>query len=164
MSEEPATYHPWSTYLEAREEARRLGDRRVGTDHLLLGLLHDPSIASAFDVSPERAREAIASLDRRALSSIGVDVAFEAPALPPGPMPPRPTIKAVFTGRLPLTPEAKACLRAVRPPRRREGFTPELIALPILDTRPPDPGAALLDALEVDRPAVRARLMDRLAA
>ena len=164
MTRKPDPYHPWSTYIEAREEARRLGDRRVGTDHLLLGLLHDPSIASAFDVSPEQAHEALASLDRAALGSVGIDVAFEAPALAPGPMPARPTVKAVLTGRLPLTPAATTCLRPVRPRHHRERFRPERIALALLEMRSPDPGAVLLDELGVDRGAVRARLLDGLAA
>ena len=35
--------HAWAIYLRASEEARRRGDRRTGTDHLLLDLLEDPS-------------------------------------------------------------------------------------------------------------------------
>lgn len=35
------------TYIRAREEARRRGDIKVGTEHLLLGLLHDHDIGSA---------------------------------------------------------------------------------------------------------------------
>jgi|HubBroStandDraft_6_1064221.scaffolds.fasta_scaffold26237_5 hypothetical protein len=48
MSKRPETphsrerYHPWSTYIAAREEARRRGDRRVGTEHLLVALLENP--------------------------------------------------------------------------------------------------------------------------
>jgi hypothetical protein len=37
-------HHAWAIYLRASEEARRRGDRRTGTDHLLLALLEDPSI------------------------------------------------------------------------------------------------------------------------
>jgi hypothetical protein len=40
----PEVLHPWAIYLRASEEARRRGDRRTGTDHLLLALLEDPSI------------------------------------------------------------------------------------------------------------------------
>lgn len=35
-------YHPWTTYIDAREEAHRRGDVKVGTDHLVLALLRDP--------------------------------------------------------------------------------------------------------------------------
>ncbi|HKR98147.1 MAG TPA: Clp protease N-terminal domain-containing protein, partial [Candidatus Dormibacteraeota bacterium] len=38
-------YHPWTTYVYAREEARLRGDRRVGTEHLVLGLLREPDLA-----------------------------------------------------------------------------------------------------------------------
>ena len=40
----PETLHAWAICLQACEEARRRGDRRYGTDHLLLALLEDPSI------------------------------------------------------------------------------------------------------------------------
>ncbi|MHB1833596.1 MAG: Clp protease N-terminal domain-containing protein, partial [Solirubrobacteraceae bacterium] len=39
--------NPWSTYIDAREEARRRGDRKVGTEHLILGLLSEPLLAQA---------------------------------------------------------------------------------------------------------------------
>jgi hypothetical protein len=38
-------YHPWTTYVYAREEARRRGDGCVGTEHLVLGLLREPDLA-----------------------------------------------------------------------------------------------------------------------
>ena len=41
----PEVLHVWAIYLRASEEARRRGDRRTGTDHVLLALLEDPSIA-----------------------------------------------------------------------------------------------------------------------
>ena len=40
----PGTLHAWAICLQAAEEARRRGDRRYGTDHVLLALLEDPSI------------------------------------------------------------------------------------------------------------------------
>jgi Clp amino terminal domain, pathogenicity island component len=60
----------------AAEEAGRRGDRRLGTDHLLLGLLHDAdsSAARALGVSLESARGASDALDRAALAAVGVDV------------------------------------------------------------------------------------------
>ena len=35
-------YHPWTTYVDARQEARRRGDHKVGTEHLVLALLMEP--------------------------------------------------------------------------------------------------------------------------
>ena len=38
----PAVLHPWAIYLRASEEARRRGDRRTGTDHVLLAVVFLP--------------------------------------------------------------------------------------------------------------------------
>jgi predicted RNA-binding protein len=38
-------YHPWTTFIYARQEARRRGDRKVGTEHLVLALMREPGIA-----------------------------------------------------------------------------------------------------------------------
>jgi len=53
-------------YLRASEEARRRGDRRTGTDHILLALFEDPSIEVALGVSLQQARQALESLDHEA--------------------------------------------------------------------------------------------------
>ncbi len=53
----PEVHHAWAIYLQASEEARRRGDRRTGTDHLLLALLEDPSIEVVLGVSLQQARE-----------------------------------------------------------------------------------------------------------
>ena len=58
-------YHPWTTYVYAREEARRRGDRRVGTEHLVLGLLREPDIAQVLGCDLGAAREALDTMDRR---------------------------------------------------------------------------------------------------
>ncbi len=59
----------------ATEEARRRGDRRLGTDHLLLALLHDPDSgpARALGVDLESARAASDALDRAALTAVGIE-------------------------------------------------------------------------------------------
>ena len=44
---EPEVLHGWHVALQASEEARRRGDRRTGTDHVLLALLEDPSRPAA---------------------------------------------------------------------------------------------------------------------
>ena len=79
MTTDGTLYHPWTTYIWAREEARRCGDRRVGTDHLLLGLLHDPATVAVLGVSLEQCRQALDSLDRGALESLGLTASLEAP-------------------------------------------------------------------------------------
>ena len=91
MTTDGTVYHPWTTYIWAREEARRCGDRRVGTDHLLLGLLHDPGTVAFLGVSLEQCRQALDSLDREALESLGLTASLEAPPLAMRRMPARPT-------------------------------------------------------------------------
>jgi hypothetical protein len=152
-------YHPWTTYIYAREEARRRGDRRVGTDHLVLGLLHDPEMPSVLGVTLEAGRSALDSLDQEALATLGFAPTFSAPHLPMRETPARPTVHAVLRDRLPLTPAAKAALQqAGKPMRRGKHITAEEVLLRILDARSPDPSAVLLIALGVDGAAVRERL------
>ena len=67
----PEVLHPWTIYMRASEEARRRGDRRTGTDHVLLGLLEDPSIEVLLGVSLQQARQALESLDQEALGALG---------------------------------------------------------------------------------------------
>jgi hypothetical protein len=159
-------YHPWTTYAAAREEARIRGDRRVGTDHLLLGLLRDPEIEEVLHVSPESAREALNALDRAALASIGVIAAFKASPSAGRALPKRPTAKELWKirDRLRLTPAAKTALQeAGRPMRRGKQITAQKVLLALMENRPPDPVATLLGTLGVDVAAVRKRLSDRPA-
>ena len=111
----PETLHAWAIYLQAGEEARRRGDRRTGTDHLLLALFEDPSTEAALGVDLQQAREALESLDHEALGALGLGSGVDAPPLPMRAVPKKPRLQ------------------------------------------PPDPAAALLDALGVDRAAVRQR-------
>ena len=67
----PEMLHAWGLYLQASEEARRRGDRRAGTDHLLLALLEDPSAEAVLGVSLQQARQALESLDHEALGGPG---------------------------------------------------------------------------------------------
>jgi hypothetical protein len=69
LSKPADAYHPWSTYIDAREEARRRGDRKVGTEHLLLGLLREPVLAQALGCDLQTARDALAALDHDALAA-----------------------------------------------------------------------------------------------
>jgi hypothetical protein len=143
----------------ARAEARRVGDRRVGTDHLVLGLLHDPAIAGILDVTIERARDALAAIDRDALAAVGMVASFDAPPLAMQQVPARPTLRVVLQDRIPLTPAAKRALQqAAKPMRRGRHVTPQSVLVQLLDFEQPDPAAVLFQALELDAAAVRARL------
>ena len=70
----PEMLHGWAICLQASEEARRRGDRRTGTDHLLLALLEDPSIEAVLGVSLQQARQALESLDQEPWSPWVVSV------------------------------------------------------------------------------------------
>jgi hypothetical protein len=152
--------HPWTIFMRASEEARRRGDRRTGTDHILLGLLEDPSIEAVVGVSLEQARQALESLDQEALGALGMEFGTDVPALPMRAIPKKPTIRAVMTrDRLRLTPAAKNVLEeAVKPLRRKTQVTAQQVLAQILTLQPPDPAAVLLGALEVNSSEVQRRL------
>ncbi len=153
------TYHPWTTYMWASEEARRRGDRRAGTDHLLLGLLEEPSVEAVLGVSLQEARDALDSLDREALGALGVGPGIDAPELRMHIVPKRPTIKAVIKDRIQMTPAGKKVLQeAGKPMRRGKHITPQQVLARVLDLEPPDPAAVLLGVLGVNTSEVRRRL------
>jgi hypothetical protein len=164
-------YHPWTTFIYAREEARRRGDRRVGTEHLVLGLLREPEIARVLDCDLEAAREALDAMDHDALVAIGIDRALGAPPVPtrePALGGGRPSFKAVLSDRLPLTPVAKRVLEQSGKDRRHrrpdDRWSLHAVLAALLSLAAPDPGAALLDALNVDRDEVSTRLSEPSAA
>src|SRR5262252_8938493 len=113
----PEVLHAWTIYLRASEEARRRGDRRTGTDHVLLALWEDPSIEVVLGVSLQQARQALDSLDQEALGALGLESGTDAPPLPMRAVPKKPTIRAVMRNdRLRMTPAAKKVLEeAVKP-------------------------------------------------
>jgi hypothetical protein len=154
----PEMLHPWTIYMRASEEARRRGDRRTGTDHVLLGLLEDPSIEVVLGVSLQQARQALESLDEEALGALGLGPGTDAPPLSMRAVPKKPTIRAVLKNRLRLTPAAKKVLEeAVKPVRRKTQVTAQMVLAQILALQPPDPAVALLDALAVNASDVRRR-------
>jgi hypothetical protein len=107
----PEVLHGWAVYLRASEEARRRGDRRTGTDHLLLALLEDPSIEIMLGVSLQQARQALESLDHEALGALGMGTGTDAPALPMRAVPKKPRIRDIAQkDRLRMTPAAKKVL------------------------------------------------------
>lgn len=137
----PLTNDAEAVLAHAADEAARRGDRRIGTDHLLLGLLHDPTITSTLGTDVDHARAAATDLDRSALASLGIDL---------GVMPDHGA--AASAGHAPLTSGLRAVItRAVAlasadKPRKAE---PRHLLSALLERTPPDPAAALLDALKL---------------
>jgi hypothetical protein len=156
----PEVLHGWHVALQASEEARRRGDRRTGTDHVLLALLEDPSIEAALGVSLQQARQVLDSLDQEALGALGMGSGLDAPELPMRAVPKKPRIRDIAQkDRLRMTPAAKKVLEeASKPNRRRLKVTAQQVLAQILTLQPPDPAAVLLGALGVHKPEVRRRL------
>jgi len=156
----PELLHGWAIYLRASEEARRRGDRRTGTDHLLLALLEDCSIEGMLGVNLEQARQALDSLDRDALGALGMGFGTDVPPLPMRTLPKKPRIRDIAqSNRLRMAPAAKKVLEeASKPNRRRLYVTAQQVLAQILDLQPPDPAAVLLVALGVNTSEVRHRL------
>ena len=117
----PEMLHGWAIYLQASEEARRRGDRRTGTDHLLLALLEDPSIEAELGVSLAQSRLALDSLDHEALVALGLGSGTDVPELPMRAVPKKPRIRDVAQkDRLRMTPAAKKVLEGASKPNRRK--------------------------------------------
>ncbi|GAA1989164.1 Clp protease N-terminal domain-containing protein [Microbacterium pumilum] len=134
----------------ARREAGRRGDRRIGTEHLLLALLHDRAVAQTVGVDATAAEKAADQLDRDALAAIGLTIGeFEPTGSAGARRVPRMTsgAKSVLQGALVTATAEKA--RAI---------TSRHLLLALLDRHEPDPAAALLDALHVDPSLLRSRL------
>jgi hypothetical protein len=164
-------FNPWATYVYAREEARRRGNRRVGTEDLVLGLLREPDVAQVLGCDLGAAREALDAMDRDALVAIGIDRPLDAPPVPtrePTLGSRRAVLKAALTDHLPATPVAKRAMEeAGRDARHRpakECWSRERVLIALLSLAPPDPAAALFDALDVDRDKVSTRLSAPSAA
>lgn len=134
----------------AVEEARLRGDRRIGTEHLLLGLLHQPDAARILGTDLHAARSILNALDRSALAAIGIDV--EGVDRPPVP---------ASRKRTPFTSGARAVIpRAVAEMKKttNHGITLEHLLLAVLECERPDPAADLIAHLGIDRAVVRERV------
>ncbi len=131
----------------ANAEAQRMGDRAIGTEYITLALLADPEsvTAQALGISLGQARETLQSLDSAALATVGIQ------AVDPGPASPSRV-------RMRLTPAARNVFTDMRSERTARPPKPQHVLLGILERSRPDPAAELLDALGVDREAVRRRL------
>ena len=156
----PETLNAWAICLQASEEARRRGDRRTGTDHILLALFEDPSIEVVLGVSLQQARQALESLDHEALGALGLGSGTDAPPLPMRAVPKKPRLRDVAQkDRLRMTPAAKKVLeKSAKPNRRKLSVTAQQVLAQILTLQPPDPAAVLLGALGVNTSEVRRRL------
>ena len=156
----PEVLHGWAVYLRASEEARRRGDRRTGTEHVLLALFEDPSTEVVLGVSLQQARQALDSLDQEALGALGLASGTDAAPLPMRAVPKKPKLRDIMQkDHLRMTPAAKKVLEeASKPNRRRLYVTAQQVLAQILTLQPPDPAAVLLGALGVNTPEVRRRL------
>jgi hypothetical protein len=156
----PEVLHVWAVALQASEEARRRGDRRTGTEHLLLALLEDRSIEVALGVSLQQGRQALESLDQAALGALGMAFGGHAPPLPVRAVPKKPRLRDVAQkDRLRMTPAAKKVLEeASKLNRRKLQVTAPQVLARILTLQPPDPAAVLLGALGVQPSEIQRRL------
>jgi ATP-dependent Clp protease ATP-binding subunit ClpA len=145
----PPRFGMGRVYLDASAEAVRCGDRRVGTEHLVLALLKDPDSLAAKTLRVElgAARAALQALDRKALRSVGIDEVFDGKVFPGN-----------NTERLRLTPAARNVFSGLRNTAAGERLGVQHVLLALLSLQRPDPAADLIDALEVDRETVRSRL------
>ncbi|WP_245764894.1 Clp protease N-terminal domain-containing protein [Nonomuraea jiangxiensis] len=135
----------------AFQEARQRGDRRVGTEHLLLGTLHDADSARALGVDLAGARAALDELDRAALRLLGLEV---------GDLPQAPR-KHPAVPDTALTSSARAVInQSIRATtlKTRSKEAPRQLVLALLERGRPDPVARLVEQLGIDHAAVRSRI------
>ena len=132
------------------EEAGRRGDRRIGTDHLLMGLLHDDDTATVVGVSVADARSTADALDARALEAIGLPIGDFRPAGQPRKL-----------TRTPLTSGARSVLHrtvAFTTAEHSRRIMPRHLLLALLERDRPDPAAVLLAECGVDGQELSRRL------
>jgi ATP-dependent Clp protease ATP-binding subunit ClpA len=136
-------------YREASAEANRRGDRRVSTEHIALAMLLDPDseTARALGISLESARAVLETLDREALTSVGINVINNPPV-----------ISGRVGERLRLTPAGRAVFTGLRREGAGERLGVKHVLLALLSRERPDPAAELFHAIGVDRTQVRNRL------
>ncbi|MBT8160495.1 MULTISPECIES: Clp protease N-terminal domain-containing protein [Arthrobacter] len=135
---------------EGAEEAKHRGDRRIGTEHLLLGLLHDPESCRVLSVDLESARAQLDALDQEALESVGVALRDFGPLRAP-----RGSIRTTFTSGARAVIQDSLILTTREKARRISG---RHLLLALLERQQPDPAAALFNKLGVDPEGMKARL------
>lgn len=141
-----------AVFSAASAEAHRLGDRRIGTQHLLLALLHNPvSLTSQIlTVDLDQGRAALTELDRAALAAIGIDAA-----------PLDQPVTLASRRRPPFTSGARHVLHQAAEHAQADGTGKVeerhlLAALLTLDA--PDVAATLLTQLGIDATSARRQL------
>lgn len=131
----------------AMSEAARRGDRRIGTDHLLIGVLHDSEVAGIVGVDADAARRMADSLDRQSLEAIGIDLDdFATTSRPAG------------SRHAPFTSGSKSVMKRMLANTTADGarrIAPKHLLLALLEREEPDPGASLLVALKIDVRRIR---------
>ena len=132
------------------EEAQRRGDRRVGTDHLLMGVLRDADSAALVGISIHDARETADALDRKALVAIGIDIGDFQPAVAP-----RKGIRTPFTSGA-RSALSRTLVHTTAEKSRR--ILPQHLLLALAERERPDAAAALLAEMKVDTAELRRRL------
>jgi ATP-dependent Clp protease ATP-binding subunit ClpA len=166
-------------FLDASDEARRAGRDRVGSEHVLLGLLAEPGTAAdaltaaGLDLESLRARlpgashEAHAGLDADGLAILGIDLdavrratdaAFGTGALD--------RVAVPGQSRLPIADDAKASLaRAVRQAQQlgQRQISSGHMLLGIIDQRR-NAALTVLTHAGVDIAALRADVLQRITA
>jgi len=141
----------------ALEEARRRGDRYIGTEHLLLGTLADPAgvCPAAVGIDLPTARLGLAWLDDHALAALGIAADLEPVSRPPS-----------WRSRLPMTSGAKSVLqRAVQQAVRlgEPRIEARHLLLAILDADEHDQALRVLRHLGRDPDEIRDRLVPVVA-
>ncbi len=136
----------------AVEESALRGDRRIGTEHLLLGLLHDPAAgpAAALGVDLAATRDALHVLDVEALLAVGVDTGDFRPLAVV-----REKRHRSFTSGAKAVLERTATAVVATKGRRIE---PNDLLRAVLSGQRPDPALEVLGRLGVDPDDVRGRL------
>jgi ATP-dependent Clp protease ATP-binding subunit ClpA len=136
---------------DARLEAERRGDRRIGSEHLLIALLQDDGLAAVAGVDAGTARDTADRIDCSALAAIGLTLGEFHPSTP-----------GAIGRRVPfMTAGAKAVIRRALTEAAAEKahtITSRHMLLAVLDRAEPDPAASLLAELSIDRAALRERL------
>ncbi len=134
----------------AMEEARSRGDKRMGTEHLLLGALHEPGPAAVLGVTLEDAQTAASRLDATALKAIGL----ETKDLKRATMPTKGRKPPFSSG----AKEAMASMLKHAVDQKSRQITAANLLEALLERGEHDPVSALFDELHIDRSAVRKRL------
>lgn len=134
----------------AMEEARGRGDKRLGTEHLLLGALHEPEPAAVLGITLDDAHDAASRLDAAALKAIGL----ETRNLKGVTMPTKGRKPPFSSG----AKEVMANMVKQAMDQKSRQITTSNLLVALLDREEHDPVSALFEELKVDKTTVRARL------